>query len=196
MLQRNAARGAFAGFWVFPGGRVDDTDADDVACAVRESVEETGLVIDPALLVRWSHWTPPITEPKRFGTWFFVAPVALDAVVCIDEAEIVGHAWLSVAEILTKREAGEIGLAPPTFITVTSLAEFATVADVVAHAATTEPDIYATTLVKQEGVLAVMWPPDAALSEGATLETPGDRHRLVMNTAPWVYERSGEWAAV
>jgi 8-oxo-dGTP pyrophosphatase MutT (NUDIX family) len=192
MLQRNAGRGAFAGYWVFPGGRVDPTDADDEACAVREAREETGVVVDPQKLVRWSHWTPPVTEPKRFGTWFFIAEVASDVEVNIDEAEIVGHEWMTPSEALTRRDAGDFNLAPPTFVTLSCLVPFASVAEAIKHAATTEPAAYATTMIKQDGKLVVAWAPDAALAEGATLDTPGPRHRVHMNSvSSWVYDRVG-----
>ncbi len=190
LLQRNSGRGAFAGYWVFPGGRVDDDDADDIACAVREAAEETGLVVDPTALVRWSHWTPPVTEPRRFGTWFFLAPIGTDVEVTVDDAEIVGHAWLTPAEALRRRDLGEVQLAPPTFVTLTCLADFASMAEALSHASSKEPDVYQTTMIKEEGQFVVAWEPDAALVEGATLSTEGHRHRIVMNgPGPWVYER-------
>jgi 8-oxo-dGTP pyrophosphatase MutT (NUDIX family) len=191
MLQRNSARGAFAGFWVFPGGRVDDTDADDVACAVREAQEETGLLLDGSAFRRWSHWTPPPTEPKRFGTWFFLAPVESGAEVVIDEAEIVGHQWLPAASVIANRNAGDWNLAPPTFVTLHGLQQFSSVDDALSHAAQHPPEEFVTTLIKLEGQLVVAWPPDAALVDGAALFDDGPRHRIHMNApGPWRYERS------
>ncbi len=190
MVQRNG-RGAFGGFWVFPGGRVDDSDVDDVACAVREADEETGLQFDPATLVRFSHWTPPITEPKRFGTWFFLAPIPAGVAgeVRIDDAEIVAHQWASIPELLSQRDAATIRMAPPTFVTLTCLGESTTVGHALERAHSTEPARYLTTMIKEEGRLVVAWPPDAALADGATLDTVGPRHRLQMNGSPWTYER-------
>jgi 8-oxo-dGTP pyrophosphatase MutT (NUDIX family) len=191
MLQRNSSRGAFAGFWVFPGGRVDDTDHDDVACAVREASEETGLLLDGSTFQRWSHWTPPITEAKRFGTWFFLAPVPADVKVTVDEAEIVGHEWLPIPAVLAKRDTGEWNLAPPTFVTLTGLAEFESVDAALNHAAANPPQLFATTMLKTDGQLVVAWPPDAALVDGAELFGEGPRHRLHMNApGPWRYERT------
>ncbi len=190
LLQRNSGRGAFAGYWVFPGGRVDDDDANDVACAVREASEETGLIVEPTSLVRWSFWTPPVTEPRRFGTWFFLAPVGSDAPVAVDDGEIVGHAWLTPLEALRRRDAGDVQLAPPTFVTLTCLLPFAKLGEALAHAVAKEPDHYTTTMIREEGQFVVAWHPDAALAEGATLATAGPRHRVHMNAAgPWVYER-------
>ena len=52
MLRRNRALKAFAGAWVFPGGRVDPSDAPGApeldrakAAAIREAHEETGLTL-------------------------------------------------------------------------------------------------------------------------------------------------------
>ena len=62
MLRRNRALRAFGGAWVFPGGRVDDTDGPDLdeisrakITAARETQEETGLSIFDAPLVTLSN---------------------------------------------------------------------------------------------------------------------------------------------
>jgi len=96
MLRKNS-RLAFGGMWVFPGGRIDDgdrvADADELTAAanaaVREAAEESGLVVPSSALIPFSHWTPPLVAPKRFLTWFFLAP-APSAVVTIDRGEIHG----------------------------------------------------------------------------------------------------------
>ena len=83
MLRKNSKL-AFGGMWVFPGGRIDDADREgrrrhrDAArrAAVREAAEEADLVVDEPALAWISHWVPPGLAPRRFATWFFVAPRA------------------------------------------------------------------------------------------------------------------------
>ncbi|HEY2429635.1 MAG TPA: NUDIX hydrolase, partial [Acidimicrobiales bacterium] len=132
MLRKNS-RLAFGGMWVFPGGRVDagDGPGDELEtarrAAVREATEEAGIVIDPDSLVVFSHWTPPDGAPRRFMTWFFLAPVREAVEVIIDMGEIHDHGWLTPADALRRRDAGEYELAPPTWMTLARLAAAADV---------------------------------------------------------------------
>src|SRR5438067_146089 len=139
MLRRNS-RGAFGGMWVFPGGQVDPEDeaGDEMAtarrAAVREAREESGLTIDPGGLVPFSHWIPPPQAPKRFSTWFFLAPAPAVHDVSVDGAEIHDHEWRRPADAVALRDAGEIELAPPTWVTLWRLAQAGSVDDAVAQA--------------------------------------------------------------
>jgi 8-oxo-dGTP pyrophosphatase MutT (NUDIX family) len=83
MLRRDSKLAFAGGMWVFPGGRVDpgdygddpeDLDTASRNAAVRESFEESGLVVTADVMVPFAHWTPPPEAPKRFSTQFFVAP--------------------------------------------------------------------------------------------------------------------------
>src|SRR6478672_1475484 len=77
LLHRHARMAFAASMVVFPGGGLDPIDEaapDPVrACAVRETTEETGVVLDPDGLLDWAHWITPDPEPRRFDTRFFVA---------------------------------------------------------------------------------------------------------------------------
>ncbi|MET0326478.1 MAG: NUDIX hydrolase [Ilumatobacteraceae bacterium] len=196
MLKRND-RGAFGGMWVFPGGRVDDGDADPRApddelaaarrAATREAMEEAAVVLDPADLIALSHWRPPSSAPKGFATWFFVA-AGSDAEILVDGAEIHEHAWLAPAEVLRRRDAGEVALAAPTFVTLTLLAEHATVAGLLATLGSATPERFHTQIGEADGTNTAFWHGDE--SYAAQPGPAGGRHRLVMADTGWRYVRA------
>jgi 8-oxo-dGTP pyrophosphatase MutT (NUDIX family) len=212
MLRKNSEL-AFGGMWVFPGGRIDDEDwpvADDPdgpgpapaglelesaqRAAAREALEEADLLVDPEGLVPFSHWTPPevsLNGPTRFATWFFAcrAPVGEDGVVTIDGGEIHDHAWVRPAEMLERRDAGDIQLAPPTFVTLHDLSGHPDVDTALAAAADRTPPRYATRIGTTDEGLVTMWDGDAGYESGQA-DTPGPRHRVVMGTERWTYERT------
>ncbi|MEQ8660592.1 MAG: NUDIX hydrolase [Gammaproteobacteria bacterium] len=127
MLRRNERIAFHGGAWVFPGGRVDADDqrgtgADELAvarrAAVRETIEETGLAPAAESLLPFAHWTTPVGLPKRFATWFFLAPVADDVSVTVDNDEIIDYRWLTPAAALAAHAAGAIDLPAPTYVTL------------------------------------------------------------------------------
>ena len=201
VLQRNSKL-AFGGMWVFPGGRVDAGDhvvaepADPVAdvirtarnAAVREAAEEAGLVVAPEALSVYAHWSPPKIAPKRFATWFFVARAPVGDVV-VDGGEIHEYAWVRPGDGLVRRDAGEIELAPPTWVTLHDLARFASVDDALATIDRREPELFETRIASIAEAIVAMWHGDAGYETGDP-EAEGGRHRLVMADDGWTYERS------
>jgi 8-oxo-dGTP pyrophosphatase MutT (NUDIX family) len=195
MLRRNA-RGPFGGMWVFPGGKVDPTDVgvDELArarvAAAREAYEEAGLRLDPETLTVHSHWLPPPIVARRFSTWFFLAPLPAGAVdVTVDGSEIRDHAWLSATEVLRRRDAGEVELAPPTWVTLHSLVGQPSIATAIAAAQAAEPERFMTRVALVDGTRVAMWRGDAGYEIG-DVAAAGARHRLVMADDGWRYERS------
>lgn len=190
LLQRSDV-GAFAGFWVFPGGRVDDTDAgdDDVerarSAAAREAAEEVGLAIDRSALVTWAHWAPPPVQPKRFLTWFFVAGWDGSPVV-VDGHEIVGHEWV----VPTDGIARALTMAPPTIVSLHQLSAYRSVADVLAVGPPRGVEQFTTRLGKLDGALVAMWHGDAGYETGDAA-APEPHHRLIVRPGvPQQYVRT------
>jgi len=202
MMRKNSAI-TFGGTWVFPGGRLDPEDYGDrpdddfgasAAAAVREAHEEGDLVLDPAKLVRYSHWMPPRQAPKRYSTWFFIAeaPSGDAGDVTIDDGEITDHDWVSAAMMLERHAAGEVELTPPTWVTLHELADHENVARALAATAAATPRFYVTRLARADHGPVAMWTGDAAY-DCRDLTIDGGRHRLTMHAAGgWRFERSAD----
>jgi 8-oxo-dGTP pyrophosphatase MutT (NUDIX family) len=199
LMLRRSASGAFGGMWVFPGGRVeegdhrpDDPDVEAAyrRAAVREAVEECALLLEPHELTPFSRWLPPPETPRRFDTWFFVAR-ASDGEVVVDGHEIHEHAWLSPAEVIARRDRGELDLAPPTFVTLTELAAAGSVDEIVEIAArrATSIPLFSSRWAGGADGQVLLWHGDAGY-DTADADAPGPRHRLWMRDTGWVYERS------
>ena len=211
LLLRRTSRGAFGGMWVFPGGKVDsedmgggDTGAPAASpgtgtaaeieaarrAAVREAKEEADLELDASSLVTHSFWLPPAEAPRRFATWFFLAPAGGEIVV--DHGEIKDHRWLSPAEAMESRDRGEIDLAPPTFMTLWWLSSRKTVADALGDASASEPDRFETRVAVDAGgrLAATLWAGDAGYTDG-DLDRDGPRRRMWMSPEGWRVEVGG-----
>ena len=197
MLRRSSKMAFHGGTWVFPGGRIDDEDwveggdalAAAARAAAREAAEEAGLVIDPGTLVHLSNWTTPEISPKRFATWFFVAEAG-EGIAEADGEETDEHRWFRPDDALAERASGNIELAPPQFVTLLTLREFASVGEALTGVEASEPSDFAPRFHFLEGGVAVcVYGEDVAWDDVEMLDAPGPRHRLVMADDGWVYER-------
>lgn len=157
----------FAGGMVaFPGGKVEPFDAlpvEDslaarmgapveqagalVAAALRETTEETGVVLDPAALGLWDAWTTPVFEPRRYRTWFFTAelPPGQEALELSTESSSV--AWISPAVAAARADADEWMMLPPTYLACRRLAGFGSVAEVMAATSTASVQMFTPEIV-------------------------------------------------
>ena len=192
LLLRRSDVGAFAGMWVFPGGRVDDADDgdDDFAraksAAIREAAEDVTARVDPSGLAPWSHWTPPLTAPVRFTTWFFVA--AHDSgEIAIDNHEIVDFRWLAPDRALE----AQLPMAPPTIVTLHELHEAGDASAI--RRGRVDPPAYVTRPGRTgDGQDVMMWNGDAGYESGDA-DLDGPRNRLVMlngfGGTDWIYVR-------
>lgn len=200
MVRRNSKLDFAGGMWVFPGGRIDPGDVDPAApedeeaaarrAAVREAHEEAALELDASSLVLLSRWCPPPEAPKRFNTWFFVGAAPARHEVTVDGGEIDDHQWVLPGDALTRRDAGEIEIIPPTWITLHQLRAHGTVAVALDAISASTPREWVTRIAKdRDGTTAAVWTPDPAHRSG-DLDEPGPRNRLLMSRGGWRYERS------
>jgi 8-oxo-dGTP pyrophosphatase MutT (NUDIX family) len=135
LLRRSATTAFAAGAFVFPGGALDDADADSLErTAVRELFEEARVRLPEDALVRFSHWITPPGEARRFDTHFFVARAPNDQVARADERETHDLRWISPSDALAQYAVGALHLVYPTIKHLERLAEFADVDALLAYA--------------------------------------------------------------
>ncbi len=152
-LHRRHNAMAFAGgMAAFPGGGVEPEDrageavpawADqldpDIAAArafvrgaLRETLEETGVQLDPALLVPWARWITPRFEPRRYDTWFFLTGVPEGQQPSDVSGEVEDVMWAPAREAIRRADIGELRMMTPTRAVLGEMSGFASAASALA----------------------------------------------------------------
>ena len=198
LLRRSMALSFAPGLWAFPGGRVELEDKqqgqDEMLAAqnaaVRETKEETGLTIAAKHLTPLSHWLPPKSLSKRFATHFFVSQYIEDTEVRVDQQEIDLHQWCTAQQALEQQRNKTMPMMAPTFITLSELAQFATVAEALSFYQNREPFYYAASDWRStENGRCMMYRGDAGY-DCDDASVPGARHRLCEQAGVWRYQCS------
>ena len=201
LLKRNKALAFAGGLWVFPGGKIepyeieqgrDKLEAAKLA-AVRETKEEANIDISKDGLVFFRHWTTPVVEPRRYATWFFFGvanQLTLD--VRVDDNEIKEHLWVNPQLALEKLKKGELGMMPPTFISLQLIRTCQTVAEAEEKLKQETPIFILPVIHVKKGKIIIMYKGDAGY-EASNADLEGARHRLITDLAERtsIFEYSG-----
>ncbi len=148
MLRRNPALKINGNHWVFPGGKLDQTElALDVEqgerlAAIRECREECGVNVKQISLVDYARWITPKIMPKRFDTGFYLAKVDQSIDVTIDNSEIVEHQWMKPQDGLIRLKSGEMPSRPPTVISLIDLLDYGSADDALAAHGESKSPLY------------------------------------------------------
>ncbi|MEX1031964.1 MAG: NUDIX hydrolase [Cellvibrionaceae bacterium] len=195
LVQRNSELKTGGGAWVFPGGRVDPLDYDETDdhflaaqnAAVRETFEETAVVLSRDALTPFAHWTTPPGPTRRFATWFFLAHARNSPVIQVDGGEIVDYQWLTPQAALQAQRAGHITIMPPTFVSLNLLDRYQNCMDAVAGFSECEVQHFNPRIHQTERGRIILYDDDAAY-DGTDLDVPGRRHRVFIEGNEWCYE--------
>ena len=114
-------------------GRLVDHDADLAVARDRlnagtlgftEFLEARRLALTGRDLRLFSHWLTPLGAPRRYNTWFFVAPAPDGEDGAHDDNELVASGWVRPVDALAQHVAGEIDLIFPTEMSLRVLARY------------------------------------------------------------------------
>ena len=209
MVRRNENM-SFGGLWTFPGGTFESSDGDYPAsvdeetqdwtdealvesarnAAVRETSEETALRCDRASMTLFSHWIPPDKggPPKRFATWFFLAP-RVSGQMFIDQTENSEARWVAPSVALAEYERRMFPVAVPTWVTLDDLATYSTIDALLADSMESGPRLHHTQNLREEDTVLLMWSGDSSYDTSEVDESP-PHNRVVMDSDGRVVRRS------
>jgi 8-oxo-dGTP pyrophosphatase MutT (NUDIX family) len=96
--------------------------------SLAQFLADAGLVLRADLLRPWANWVTPAEEPRRYDTRFFLAvlPEGQHADGVTSEADHAG--WQRPQDAIDDWKAGNVGLLPPTWMTLAELRDAGTVA--------------------------------------------------------------------
>ena len=128
--------------------------------AIRTFLSERKLAYDVGALVPLSRWITPKVESRRFDARFYVARAPEGQTGAHDMTETMASFWDTPSKILSRFDASEIQLAPPTHRILQVLAECNDVDAAFARARASSLDPICPELVQQGDTMALVLPGD------------------------------------
>jgi 8-oxo-dGTP pyrophosphatase MutT (NUDIX family) len=114
-------------------------------------LEARALVIAGAELRLFSHWLTPMGAPRRYNTWFFVAPAPDGEDGGHDDRELVASSWVRPRDALAHHAESRIDLIFPTEMSLRALTRYEHASDLLADLDTTPRDANGAPRVTAEG---------------------------------------------
>jgi 8-oxo-dGTP pyrophosphatase MutT (NUDIX family) len=98
---------------------------------MRAIVERERLRLALDALLPCAHWVTPPVDTRRFDTRFFIARMPPGQTPAHDDTETTHGEWITAAGAIRAAERRDIILPPPTWVTLSELAAFSSVDDLV-----------------------------------------------------------------
>ena len=184
LLRRSDELTHMPGLWVFPGGKVEDSDEGDddlqqARCgAARELQEEAGLSLPAESLLTFSHWLTPVVVKRRFTTWFFIAEVGSKESVTVDGSEIVEHEWWRPGDAIRAHHEGQLRITPPTLVSLHDLQVEDNPSMLLTQLGERAPPHFFPRVVRDGDQMVFLYEGDAAYESG-DLTQQGAQHRTL-----------------
>jgi 8-oxo-dGTP pyrophosphatase MutT (NUDIX family) len=149
LLARDAATGRLAEHDA--GLAAERADVNAGALAFGDLLAKRDLVLDARELRVFAHWLTPLGAPRRYNTWFFVAPAPDGEEGTHDDNELVSSAWVRPIDALAQHAAGEIDLIFPTEMSLRALSRYDRSGDLLSDLDVAPRDASGQPLVVSEG---------------------------------------------
>lgn len=126
-----------------------------------EVLASLDAMLDAAALVPWVRWVTPAILAKRFDARFFLAVAPPEQAAVHDDFEATHSEWLSPSAALARWASGGIKLAPPTYMSLQHLAQYASIESLLADARSQQPPVLQPVTFEDGGVRCLALPGDA-----------------------------------
>jgi 8-oxo-dGTP pyrophosphatase MutT (NUDIX family) len=147
-------------------------------------VRAEGLRLALDELTYFAHWVTPEIEIKRFDTRFFIARAPEGQTPVHDESETIHSEWLDPSEAIERSRNEEIALPPPTWTTLSTLAKFESIDEVLRWARQTPiPRVQPGFLERGDETL-LLYPGDPLYPALEGFETPAET-RFALKNRRW-----------
>lgn len=146
-----------------------------------------GILYAADLLIPYSHWITPKTEPRRFDTRFFLARLPEGQAAVHDRMELTESCWMTTGSALADHEAGRIALMPPTLKTIEELHAFSRVEPLIAAVRSQRIDTILPEAFWTADSFGIRLPHDSEYTLDAFKQPPrpGETTRMVMQDRIW-----------
>ena len=158
-----------------PGAEIEAFRGNKRPPAFHRWAARLDIRLSISVIGRWSRWITPESMPRRFDTYFFMAPVQIEANCRPDRREAVHGLWIDIRQALVENARGSLCLSPPTLVTLHQMLPYGNLDELLAESRRRlwPPPFMPRLWPLQKGDLIVEpWDPDYA---GGTVNVDIDR---------------------
>lgn len=136
-------------------------------------------------LAPFAHWVTPQVETRRFDTRFFIARMPEDQAPIHDATETTDSVWISPTDALNRCWREEILLGPPTWCTLSELADAGSVDGALEWASRRPLTRIEPTFLREDGMEMLLLPGDPLYDAMSSPATVGGT-RFVLERGRWI----------